>query len=67
MTRLMTPWQLGMQANAAMYSNAIYWMQAFDCCCKDWHSLFVPFLMMTANSLNGLLAPNDFSVTTLTD
>ncbi len=27
--------QLGMQGNAAMYSNANVPMQAFDCCCTD--------------------------------
>jgi len=25
---------LGVQQNAAMYSNAHAWMQTFDCCCK---------------------------------
>ncbi len=30
----MTPWQLGMLGNAAMYSNAHVWMQTFDCCCS---------------------------------
>jgi len=29
----MIPWQLGVQQNAAMYSNAHAWMQTFDCCC----------------------------------
>ncbi len=29
----MIPWQLGMQGNAAMYSNAHVWMQTFDSCC----------------------------------
>ena len=29
----MVPRQLGMQRNAAMYSNAKVWMQTFDCCC----------------------------------
>ena len=29
----MIPRQLGMQRNAAMYSNANVWMQTFDCCC----------------------------------
>jgi len=24
---------LGVQQNAAMYSNAHAWMQTFDCCC----------------------------------
>ncbi len=31
----MIPWQLGMQGNAAMYSNAHVWMQTFDCCCRE--------------------------------
>ena len=34
MSWLMIPWQLGVQQNAAMYSNAHAWMQTFDCCCK---------------------------------
>ncbi len=29
----MIPRQLGMQGNAAVYSNANVWMQTFDCCC----------------------------------
>ena len=29
----MIPWQLGVQQNAAMYSNAHAWMQTFDYCC----------------------------------
>jgi len=29
----MIPWQLGVQQNAAMYSNAHAWMQTFDSCC----------------------------------
>ena len=29
----MIPRQLGMQGNAAMYSNANVWMQTFHCCC----------------------------------
>ncbi len=33
----MTPWQLGMQGNAAMYSNAHVWMQTFDSCCSYCH------------------------------
>ena len=33
MSWLMIPRQLGMQRNAAMYSNANVWMQTFDCCC----------------------------------
>ena len=35
----MIPWQLGMQGNAAMYSNARVWMQTFDCCCTNVQSL----------------------------
>ncbi len=31
----MIPRQLGMQRNAAMYSNANVWMQTFDCCCMQ--------------------------------
>jgi len=31
----MIPRQLGMQGNAAMYSNANFWMQTFDYCCKQ--------------------------------
>ena len=30
----MIPWQLGVQQNGAMYSNAHAWMQTFDCCCS---------------------------------
>ena len=39
MSWLMIPWQLGVQQNAAMYSNAHVCMQTFDCCCTmryDW-------------------------------
>ena len=38
----MIPWQLGMQGNAAMYSNAHVWMQTFDSCCMcKYHVPFV--------------------------
>lgn len=34
--------QLGMQENAAMYSNANVWLQTFDCCCiPDQASCFI--------------------------
>jgi len=30
---------LGVQQNAAMYSNAHAWMQTFDCCCTRIYTL----------------------------
>ncbi len=46
----MIPWQLGMQGNAAMYSNAHVWMQTFDSCCM-YQAIFALMCLMHIRSL----------------